>query len=324
MRKQVLDFVVCPRCGGSFHPLETASENEDVVSGTLKCVRCPSEYRIEGGIPYFDPSFDEDTIRNFGYSWKKFSDIYENQKEDFLDWINPVTAEFFRGKTVLDAGAGIGLHSCFASEFGAKTVFAIDLSAAVRVALENCRNRENVHVLQANIYAPPFREESFEYIFSIGVIQHVPEREKAVEKLVSLLKKGGTLSLWVYSDEVGSGLKVFLDILRRATLPLNPKLVYVLSFPWAALFFLVGKIYRVLVKIPLVKKLLPMKEYFLYMSRFPFKYQHNTVYDQLIAPRTYYFKKEELDALFGRLNFKSVLITSRNGMSWRVFAQNRL
>jgi SAM-dependent methyltransferase len=324
MKKRLLSFLICPQCQNRLRLTAAAFQQGEVLSGRLTCFSCSSEYRLEGGIPYFAPSFDETTKESFGYSWAKFSDIYENQKEDFLNWIYPVKPGFFKGKIVLDAGAGTGLHSCFSDEFGAREVWAMDLSSAVKVARENCRDHANVHIVQANLYAPPFPKKAFDYVFSIGVLQHLPEKEKAVRALSSLVKTGGSLSLWVYSDGVSPAVKSLVGALRFVTLRLNLRLVYWISYPWAGLFYLLSRTARVLSGLPLLRNLLPMKDYFLYMSRFPFKYQHNTVFDQLIAPRTYYFKKEELEDIFRELRYKRLHISSRNGMSWRVFAQEKL
>ena len=240
-----------------------------------------------------------------------------------MNWVYPVKPDFFDGKIVLDAGAGNGLHACFASEFGAEEVYTIDLSTAVESAFDNCRDRKNVYVSQADLYAPPFNEGSFDYIYSIGVIQHLPEREKALKKLTSLLKTGGHFSIWVYGYEGTFLVRTFIEPLRKIFLKTNLRFAYLCSFLFAALFYISGKIYQGIRGVPGLSAILPLKNYLLYMARFPFRYQHNTVYDQLIAPRTHYFKKKELEDQFRGLNFEKVLITSRNGMSWRVFAQNK-
>ena len=44
----------------------------------------------------------------------------------------------------------------------------------------------------------PFRPESFDVIFSIGVLHHTPDTQAYFAKLVPLLKPGGVISIWVY------------------------------------------------------------------------------------------------------------------------------
>jgi len=323
MKASFLDYAACPKCGQPLLLIEPHQRGDEVVSGRLKCKGCAGEFKIEEGIPFFEPSFDEMTIKNFGFSWRKFSGIYENQKEDFLDSIWPVNRAFFKGKIVLDAGAGTGHQALFASEFGAKEVCALDLSSAVRVAYGHCRNRHNISVIQANIYAPPLVENTFDYIYSLGVLQHLSEKKTAVIKLSALLKKGGSLSLLVYSNELGPLVKAFISLLRGITSGLGLDLVYGLTFPLAVLFFLTGRLYRLLAGLSFARRVLPMREYFLYMARFPFHYQRNTVFDQLAAPRTHYFSIEELKNLFWGRGYDKIIVSNRNAMSWRIFAQNK-
>jgi ubiquinone/menaquinone biosynthesis C-methylase UbiE len=47
----------------------------------------------------------------------------------------------------------------------------------------------------------PFKEGSFDKIFCIGVIHHVPDPERAVREVSRVLKKGGLFVMGVYSDE---------------------------------------------------------------------------------------------------------------------------
>lgn len=60
-----------------------------------------------------------------------------------------------------------------------------------------------------------------------------------------------------------------------------------------------------------------MGRYMAYMSQFPFTYDFNSVFDQLIAPITQYFTRGDVEAWYGKAGLANVAITSRNGMSWR-------
>ena len=69
------------------------------------------------------------TARSFGYKWKIFSVIDDHYKKNFLDEISPLDYRtFFKDKTVLDAGTGIGIPSYCIAENGAREVFAIDIT----------------------------------------------------------------------------------------------------------------------------------------------------------------------------------------------------
>ncbi len=101
------------------------------------------------------------------------------------------------GKLVLDAGVGTGRHAEVLARWGARVV-GVDLSEAVETARDNLASFPNALVMQADIGALPFAPESFDLIYSIGVLHHTPDTRAHAERLLPLLKPGGTLALWVY------------------------------------------------------------------------------------------------------------------------------
>jgi len=146
----------------------------------------------------------KDTIKYFGYEWleyKKFGwdDLIYNIKREESSFrrkslLNP---EDLQGKLVLDAGCGNGRYSFWAAEYGAE-VFSIDLGGGVESAWENLRHLDNVHIIQADIFKLPFNNESFDIIFSIGVLMHTGNTKLATKSLVQYLKRNGSISIHVY------------------------------------------------------------------------------------------------------------------------------
>ncbi len=325
MKSGILKYLVCPGCRSGLElAVNEKAENGEILSGQLTCTACAAGYPVRGGIPRMlkagHYALFEKTQKNFAFSWKKFANIYEDPR-DFLDWIHPKKREFFRDKVVLDAGCGTGKHAVFAAEFGAKEVVAFDLSDAVDVAYEHSRRHPNVHIVQADIYHLPFRND-YDYLYTIGVLQHLPRPEEGFERLIRLIKKSGWCSIWVYGYE-GTGLvrKVVDPVRKGITSRLPNSAVYAASFFPALIFYLLSKVvYRPLAERPPGLRLaarLPMSPYFSFMSQFPLTYIHNSVFDQLIAPITHYFKRGEIEGWFSKAKLEDVLITSRNDMSWR-------
>jgi SAM-dependent methyltransferase len=119
--------------------------------------------------------------------------------------------EDLAGKVVLDAGCGMGRFAEICADFGAE-VHAVDLSLAVEAAQGNLGGRTNVHIYQADIMNLPFPDQSFDVIYSIGVLHHTPDTRTAFLKLPPLLKPGGRIAVWVYD----TGLRRFVggEILR--------------------------------------------------------------------------------------------------------------
>ena len=116
-----------------------------------------------------------ETAEAFGWQWQTFTDQLETFREELLEWLAPVTADQFRGKVVLDAGCGKGRHLLLAADFGAAQAVGLDLSSAVDVARQHTEHLPVVDVVQGNLLAPPLGPGTFDLIYSIGVIHHVPE-----------------------------------------------------------------------------------------------------------------------------------------------------
>jgi SAM-dependent methyltransferase len=105
-----------------------------------------------------------------------------------------------KGATVLDAGCGPGVHSIRAARAGCQ-VTAIDVSEAMlreaqsRVAAAGVASA--VEFRQEDLTKLSFPNDSFGYVFSWGVIIHIPEIEKALDELCRIVATGGSLALYV-------------------------------------------------------------------------------------------------------------------------------
>ena len=91
---------------------------------------------------------------------------------------------------VLDVGCGSGRFAEVALNAGAHVV-ALDYSSAVDACYTNLENHPNLYVVQGDIYALPFVPESFDYVYSLGVLQHTPDVGSAFAALPRMLAGGG-------------------------------------------------------------------------------------------------------------------------------------
>lgn len=118
-------------------------------------------------------------------------------------------------------------------------IVGIDLSFAVDAAFKNMGLRQNVHLIQADIFKLPFKEEVFDYIFSIGVLHHTPDTKKAFQCLPKFLKKDGEIAIWVYSNE-GFLVRMFNAVsacYRFFTTRMPKRLLYRLSYVSVPLYY---------------------------------------------------------------------------------------
>lgn len=104
------------------------------------------------------------------------------------------------GATVLDAGCGPGVHSIRVAKAG-HHVCAIDISdtmlreARQRAEWENVADR--IDFYQQDLTNLDFPDNSFDYVFSWGVIIHIANAEQALDQLARIIKPGGKLALYI-------------------------------------------------------------------------------------------------------------------------------
>src|SRR2546426_12242274 len=127
----------------------------------------------------------------------------------------PVGKDAFAGRRVLDAGCGKGRHLRLAAAFGAKEVIGVDLGPTVDAAAQNTADLDIVHVVQGDLTRPPFRLESVDLIYSIGVLHHLPEPEAGFRALSPLLVPGGRFVAWLYAREGNGWGLALVDPARR-------------------------------------------------------------------------------------------------------------
>jgi len=111
---------------------------------------------------------------------------------------NTLSAFVFQSKDViLDAGCGDG-HACLHLAPGVKTVFGLDCSKeGISRATEAARGLglENVNFQVGDLTALPYKERTFDKIFSVDVLEHIEDDVTALKELWRVLKDGGLLAI---------------------------------------------------------------------------------------------------------------------------------
>jgi len=232
MKERLMKILVCPKEKSRLNLEVIEANQEEIMEGVLSCKTCGEQYKIVNGIPRFVSS--EKYVGNFGYQWNKhrltqLDNAHSKVSESTLKTKTSLAAENVKGKLLLDAGCGMGRFSDVVSRWGGEVV-SIDLSTAVDAAYHNIGHRDNVNIIQADIYELPFREETFDIIFSIGVLMTTPDCKKAFMQLPKLLKQNGKVVIWIYSKHryrgIDSKVKFFY---RKITKNIPHKLLYLIS-----------------------------------------------------------------------------------------------
>lgn len=237
MKPAFVEILACPRCGARFRLEEARKRGAEVEEGVLSCGG-GHRFPVTRGVPRFVS--DDAYVGSFSFEWNTFSrvqlDVHRGNDESERTFAEKTgfRPDTLKGRRVLDVGVGAGRFSDVASRWGAEVV-GIDLSFAVDAAARNLGDRENVHLAQADVFALPFPEQSFDAIFSLGVLHHTPDTRRAFEALLPLLRPGGEIAIWVYD---AYHVYRVSDFLRRIARRLPRRLLYALCWVAVPLYWL--------------------------------------------------------------------------------------
>ncbi len=134
------------------------------------------------------------------------------------EWHIPSAADFAgaRGLQVLEIGCGLGTDGAQFAEAGADYT-GVDLTEA---AVELARKRFELFELPGKFQTADaenlnFADDSFDLVYSHGVLHHTPETAKAIREIHRVLRPGGRAVVMLYHR--GSyNYRVNISVLRRA------------------------------------------------------------------------------------------------------------
>ena len=126
--------------------------------------------------------------------------LYKQESERYsaYPWLYEA-AEFRKhaGERVLEIGCGTGCDLLQFAKYGAKAV-GIDITTNhVRLARERVGNL--ARVLLGSGSNLPFPDESFDYVYSHGVLHHADQPRRMAEEIFRVLRPGGRFNVHVYA-----------------------------------------------------------------------------------------------------------------------------
>lgn len=193
---ELIEMLRCPKTGQRLSLENCNTATLDIEDGWLVSSDGQQRYPVLKGIPRFVPL--SNYANNFGMQWHQFR---QTQLDSYSG--HPISAKRFWQATgwkpeqlqdqwVLDAGCGAGRFAEVALLAGAKVV-ALDYSSAVEACYVNLKHHPNLYVVQGDIYGFPFVQESFKFVYSLGVLQHTPNVSRAFSDLSKMVCAGGHL-----------------------------------------------------------------------------------------------------------------------------------
>ena len=220
MRKEHLQYLVCPTCKVDLTLSAVYQERAgQIEAGLLACAACGRTFEVVNAIPRFVPR--ENYASSFGLEWTTHgktqydsytgTDISESRFFNETRWPRDLS-----GQVILEVGSGSGRFTEQAVKTGAMVV-SFDYSYAVEANFASNGHHANLLLVQADVYQMPFREQVFDKVVCIGVLQHTPDPRRALLTLPSYLKSGGSLVVDIHRKDTGfpGAIKEILKTGRR-------------------------------------------------------------------------------------------------------------
>jgi SAM-dependent methyltransferase len=201
----------------------------------------------------------------------------------------------------LDVGCGAGRHVKQATGLGAE-VIGLDVSRAIDSAVRLNDGNPKAQFVQADILKLPFRPAAFDFIYSLGVLHHLPEPERGFRRLIQALKSGGAICIWVYQR---TRRKECLEYIRRVTTRIPLKPLQALSWTAAAIDYgLFVNLYRLGRSSHMIASNAPplIKEY----ASYDFGASYTDWFDRLSAPISHSYSEADILAWCERAGLQKI------------------
>jgi ubiquinone/menaquinone biosynthesis C-methylase UbiE len=142
----------------------------------------------------------------FRNHWTLFSEIMKEEKD------------YNGGKRVLEVGCGRGSLSCYFSEAGFDCNL-IDLSESVLEIAQKIFEKNNLKAkfIVGDANNLDIADNSFDVIYSIGLLEHFEDIEKPLKEQIRVLDKGGVWFGYIvpkYTDNIQKNYEWINDILK--------------------------------------------------------------------------------------------------------------
>lgn len=208
-----------------------------LTSDQLQVLGDSLRYPVVNSIPRLLPNITQgqsQTADAFGFKWAKqdtYSSVDFNQF--FGEWLvakygfdslEQMVNYWNNAGKVLDVGCGGGLSSgtlLRSSAWSGESMWVgLDISLAVDLAYQRLGHIANTHFVQGDALQLPFANNTFDLVFSEGVLHHTPSTEQALASAVRVLRPGGQLWFYVYRKK--APVREFTDdYIRQAIAPLS-------------------------------------------------------------------------------------------------------
>ena len=256
-------------------------------------------------------NYDKKTVKSFGDEWEDFdqSKLSNSESENLFNNYFKIFpwSKLAKNSVGYDMGCGSGRWAKFASS-KVGHLHCIEPSSAINVAKKNLKGKKNITFHKSFIENVNIKKNSMDFGYCLGVLHHLPDTQKAIEKCVDFLKPNSPLLVYIYYslDNRPYWVKIiwyFSNVLRFVISKLPRKLKNILA-DLIALF----------VYMPLSRFYILLKKFNIEAKNFPLSFYSNLSFytirtdsrDRFGTPLEKRFSKKEINIMMIKAGLKKI------------------
>jgi len=258
--------------------------------------------------------------RIYSYLWTGDTSKEPPERYHYHRMQEVIPKQIVQGRRGIDLGCGNGYDIYAMAKLNPDIkFFGIDVSDGIFVARRITKNLDNVFLVAALAEALPFKDQSFDFGYSYGVLHHLPDPEAGFSELTRIIQKGGGVFLYLYEDHRDNFIKFMalkgISFIRKYTTRLSPESLHLLCLLLSPLVILVFTWPS--------KILSKFKSTKWFANKIPFNFGKGLfsvradLFDRFGAPVEHRFNEQQIRELFSLYGYSKVSLTKmRDVAGW--------
>ena len=206
---------------------------------------------------------------------------------------------------LLEIGCGSGSDlEIFSKLTEIKTITAIDIGENLEKLAERYKERKDINIRRGNALSLDFGSKKFDVIYSFGVFHHTSNPIKCISEANRVLKKNGTIFLYLYSsheDLLFKRIGIFFERIIMKFFGYIPysiqNLICIMLSPLCWMMFSVPSNILKFLGFKILSRKIPF-----FFGTHPFSIIED-LKDRLMSPINHRFSKLEIERILGSINF---------------------
>jgi len=224
------------------NPVKRIIETQKKILDLFKVLKKFENYKILFNNDQFVKKFHNFSEQNKDIYFKKNFQFNE-VKKNLLKRFKSVKFDLKKGiknKIVLDAGCGPGRFTYILSSFKPKKIYGVDLlKDNIQIAKRVFKNKD-VKYYQGNVLKLPHKNNTFDFVYSSGVVHHTQNMKKGIDELFRVCKDGGYIYLYAYGRGglYWAARKTMNKLMKKIPQHFTQSFLNMMGMPSNRLFFL--------------------------------------------------------------------------------------